>query len=141
MRSNTSRKNSRSASVNGRLSAARTTRFEPLTTTADVLSSAATPLSSLSRVWSSEDNGLSTRPAASAILRIQSFRNSAEYTEIKSGALFDTEAIIACPNLVAAAHSRILRRKRVQKRSVAAAEVANADHAFGVGGHFEMFAR
>src|SRR5205814_10552579 len=66
---------------------------------------------------------------------------AAEYIEIKSSASFDTEAIIACPNLIAAVHLRVLRRQRIEKRSIPAAEVADADDAVGVGDHFEMFAR
>src|SRR4051794_20937543 len=55
--------------------------------------------------------------------------------------MFDLEAVHSRLDLVARLHLRVLRGQRVEKRAVAAAEVADADYAFRVGDDFEMTAR
>src|SRR5213592_149937 len=55
--------------------------------------------------------------------------------------LLDPKPVDAGTNLIAAVHLRVARRKGVEVCAVAAAEVADADVAVGVGGDFEVLAR
>src|SRR4051794_22489059 len=55
--------------------------------------------------------------------------------------VLDAEAVHAGPNLVAALHFGVLGRERVEVRAVAAAEVADANRAVGIGADFEVAAR
>src|ERR1700742_2641865 len=59
---------------------------------------------------------------------------------VDSTSFFDAKAVQAGADLVARMDARVLRRQGVEKRAVAAAEVADVDHAVRVGHHFEMFA-
>ena len=55
--------------------------------------------------------------------------------------MFDSEAVHACSDFVAALHFRVLGRQRIEVCAVAAAEVADANGAVGIGADFEAAAR
>src|SRR3954469_16043164 len=55
--------------------------------------------------------------------------------------MLDAEAVHAGPNLVAALHFGVLSRERVEIRAVAAAKIADANRAVGIGADFEVAAR
>src|SRR5258708_2108436 len=52
--------------------------------------------------------------------------------------VFDAETVYARSDFVAALHFRVLGRQRIEVRAVAAAEVADADRAVGIGPYFEV---
>src|SRR2546428_6537684 len=140
-RAKISSRSCRSASLKGRPSSARTMTAGAATLTTVMSPAAAAPSSSCRRRSSSRDNGRKIRPATSAILRIPSPGIGGVYRKARgSGSVLDAEAIHARPNLVAAVHLGVAGRQRIEERAVAAAEVADADRAVGVGHHLEVLA-
>src|SRR5438128_3797128 len=140
-RAKISSRSSFSASLKGRPSSARTTTAGVATLTTVISPAAAAPSSSCRRRSSRRDNGRKMRPATSAILRIPLPEFGGVYRKASgSGAVLDAETINAGTNLIAAVHLGVARRQGIEEGAVAAAEVADADRAVGVGHHLEVLA-